>query len=328
MFSNAGVVEKGGEVSILDSNYDNLRNVFDANVLGAFLCAKHAARVMIPARKGSVVFTSSVASVTHGDVPHEYTASKHTVVGIDEKEKVEEYMCEIANLKEAQLGAKDVAEAALYLASDKSNLSLRPQSSRPHRPQPLTSSDTITPSRQRLHLSAQSAETQMPIAFGVLTCVVSCDRRPPVRYAKAAIKAALAMKILQPQIASRNMKKHSRRTITTRSRKESRKSKRPTSAQPSSVSRRSGSRRHSTAPPLSAVRTLSGIGRRKTGKGEIRNFDFDPHIVRTFVKIPYFPFPVFLSPDPGQCAETADSGGAVSDDASQSGGGLRTAELR
>nr|GMC90383.1 secoisolariciresinol dehydrogenase-like [Ipomoea batatas] len=122
MFSNAGVVEKGGEVSILDSNYDNLRNVFDANVLGAFLCAKHAARVMIPARKGSVVFTSSVASVTHGDVPHEYTASKHTVVGIDEKEKVEEYMCEIANLKEAQLGAKDVAEAALYLASDESKV--------------------------------------------------------------------------------------------------------------------------------------------------------------------------------------------------------------
>nr|GMC69479.1 hypothetical protein Iba_chr03aCG6950 [Ipomoea batatas] len=35
------------------------------------------------------------------------------------------------------------------------------------------------------------------ISFGVLTCVVSCDRRPPVRYAKAAIKAALAMKILR-----------------------------------------------------------------------------------------------------------------------------------
>ncbi|XP_031128166.1 secoisolariciresinol dehydrogenase-like [Ipomoea triloba] len=153
MFSNAGVPGKGGE-SILDSNYDNFRHVFDANVFGAFLCAKHAARVMIPARKGSVIFTSSVASVTYGDVPHEYSASKHAVVGlaknlgvemgrygvrvncvspfgvatpmlrgcigIDEKEKVEEFVCEIANLKEAKMEAKDVAEAALYLASDES----------------------------------------------------------------------------------------------------------------------------------------------------------------------------------------------------------------
>nr|GLL24687.1 secoisolariciresinol dehydrogenase-like [Ipomoea trifida] len=153
MFSNAGVSGKGGE-SILNSNHDNFRHVFDANVFGAFLCAKHAARVMIPARKGSVIFTSSVASVTHGHVPHEYSASKHAVVGltknlgvelgrygvrvncvspfgvatpmlrgyigIDEKEKVEEFMCGAANLKEAKLEAKDVAEAALYLASDES----------------------------------------------------------------------------------------------------------------------------------------------------------------------------------------------------------------
>ncbi|XP_019153593.1 PREDICTED: secoisolariciresinol dehydrogenase-like [Ipomoea nil] len=157
MFSNAGVPGKGGESSssILNADYDNFRTVFDANVFGAFLCAKHAARVMIPARNGgSVIFTSSVASVTYGDVPHEYSASKHAVVGlaknlgvemgrygvrvncvspfgvatpmlrggigIDEKEKVEEFVCEIANLKEAKVEAKDVAEAALYLASDES----------------------------------------------------------------------------------------------------------------------------------------------------------------------------------------------------------------
>nr|GMD27153.1 secoisolariciresinol dehydrogenase-like [Ipomoea batatas] len=41
-------------------------------------------------------------------------------IGIDEKEKVEEFMCGAANLKEAKLEAKDVAEAALYLASDES----------------------------------------------------------------------------------------------------------------------------------------------------------------------------------------------------------------
>ncbi|KAA8518489.1 hypothetical protein F0562_015963 [Nyssa sinensis] len=153
MFNNAGVTGDT-DPSILASNYEDLKKVFDVNVFGAFLGAKHAARVMIPAKKGSILFTSSVASVTYGDVPHAYSVSKHAVVGLTknlcvelgkygirvncispfgvatpmlrkamgltEKEKTEEFVSQIANLKGEILEPEDVAKAALYLGSDES----------------------------------------------------------------------------------------------------------------------------------------------------------------------------------------------------------------
>ncbi|XP_059281076.1 short chain aldehyde dehydrogenase 1-like [Lycium ferocissimum] len=132
MFSNAGIPGKL-DSTILKSEYENFKSVFDVNVFGALMCAKHATRVMIPAKKGSIIFTSSVASVTYGDAAHTYLASKHAIVGlaknlgvelgqhgirvncvspigvgtpmlrnclgIKEKEKVQEFVSEIANLK-------------------------------------------------------------------------------------------------------------------------------------------------------------------------------------------------------------------------------------
>ncbi|KAK1404187.1 secoisolariciresinol dehydrogenase-like [Heracleum sosnowskyi] len=134
------------------TDYQDFKRVFDVNVFGAFLCAKHAARVMVPARRGSILFTSSVASVTYGDVPHAYSASKHAVLGLaknlcvemggygvrvncvspfgvvtpmlmkglgaTDKGKVEEFVAGIANLKDATVEAEDIAAAALYLGSD------------------------------------------------------------------------------------------------------------------------------------------------------------------------------------------------------------------
>ncbi|THF99898.1 hypothetical protein TEA_019496 [Camellia sinensis var. sinensis] len=118
--------------------------------------AKHAARVMIPAKKGTILFTSSISSVISGCLAaHAYTASKHAIVGLTknlcvelgqygirvncispfavatpmmlnnmacgwEKQKAEAVFSETANLKEAMLESEDVAEAALYLASDES----------------------------------------------------------------------------------------------------------------------------------------------------------------------------------------------------------------
>ncbi|WOG93895.1 hypothetical protein DCAR_0313183 [Daucus carota subsp. sativus] len=151
MFANAGITGLP-DPRISATTYQNFKSVFDTNVLGAFLCAKHACRVMVPARRGSILFTSSVASVVHGDVPHAYCASKHAVLGLaknlcvemgshgvrvncvspfgvvtpmlmkglgmSDKEKVEDFIAEIANLKEATVEAEDVAAAALYLGSD------------------------------------------------------------------------------------------------------------------------------------------------------------------------------------------------------------------
>ncbi|XP_049389346.1 short chain aldehyde dehydrogenase 1-like [Solanum stenotomum] len=153
MFSNAGIPEElDSTISKID--YEIFKNVFDVNVFGALMCAKHASRVMIPSKKGSIIFTSSMASVTCTGAVHTYLASKHAVVGlaknlgvelgkhgirvncvspfcvptpmlknglgIDEKEKIEEFVCEIANLKETILDVEDVAQATLYLASDES----------------------------------------------------------------------------------------------------------------------------------------------------------------------------------------------------------------
>ncbi|EEF35464.1 short chain aldehyde dehydrogenase 1 [Ricinus communis] len=155
MFSNAGVA---GNVypSIVDTENEDFKRVFDINVFGAFLAAKHAARVMIPAKKGCILFTCSYLSVSCFQAIHPYVASKHAILGLSknlsvelgqhgirvncvspfvvitpmmrkamgvmeaEKEKLQEVVSASANLKNVMLEAEDIAEAALYLVSDES----------------------------------------------------------------------------------------------------------------------------------------------------------------------------------------------------------------
>ncbi|CAI9264870.1 unnamed protein product [Lactuca saligna] len=123
------------------------------NTFGSFLGAKHAARVMIPAKRGVILFTSSIASVVSGESPHSYTVSKHAVVGLMknlcvelgqygirvncispgsvstplltnamglEKTAVDDIVCASSVLKEVVPTAEDIAEAAVYLGSDAS----------------------------------------------------------------------------------------------------------------------------------------------------------------------------------------------------------------
>ncbi|KAK4271125.1 hypothetical protein QN277_019862 [Acacia crassicarpa] len=151
-YSNAGVFGNPN-TSILDLNEDFFNKVFSINVYGCFLVAKHAARVMIPEKKGCIIFTASLASVSHGAVAHEYVASKYAVVGLTKnlsvelgehgirvncvspymvaspmvvrdmgmkKEDVEKVFSEAGNLKGVILKAEDVAEAVMYLGSDES----------------------------------------------------------------------------------------------------------------------------------------------------------------------------------------------------------------
>ncbi|OAY42957.1 secoisolariciresinol dehydrogenase isoform X1 [Manihot esculenta] len=151
MFNNAGI-EGDAEPTILACSEENFKRVFDVNTFGAFLGAKHAARVMIPAKKGCILFTSSLASVCC-IASHAYTASKHAVVGLAknlcvelgqygirvniispyavaspmlerglkmEKKEAEEFISSTANLKGVVLEPEDIAHAALYLGSDES----------------------------------------------------------------------------------------------------------------------------------------------------------------------------------------------------------------
>ncbi|KAI4364048.1 hypothetical protein MLD38_020191 [Melastoma candidum] len=159
IFNKAGILGNGDpRVSAIDAT--DLRNVFKVNTFRAFYGAKHSARVMVPAKRGSVLFTSSFRSVTSGLMPHAYLASKHTIVGLTKNlcvelgkhgirvncispygvatpmlmdflesqgggdssgmTKIENWLHTSANLKEGLPEVKDIAEAALYLASDES----------------------------------------------------------------------------------------------------------------------------------------------------------------------------------------------------------------
>ncbi|CAM8961398.1 unnamed protein product [Rhodiola kirilowii] len=149
MFNNAGIADDI-KPSILESTVDDFFKVVKVNLVGPFLGTKHAARVMIPAKSGSIITTGSVCSVMGGSETHAYTSSKHGVVGLVRNAAVElgrhgirvncvspslvltkltrrqfgvdeESIGKVySGLKGVVLTAEDVAEAALFLASDAS----------------------------------------------------------------------------------------------------------------------------------------------------------------------------------------------------------------
>ncbi|KMZ63468.1 Short-chain dehydrogenase reductase 1 [Zostera marina] len=81
MVNNAGI--SGPNITdIREYNMTDFNKVFDVNVNGVFLGIKHAARIMIPRRKGSIISIASVASKVGGLGSHGYAGSKHAVVGL------------------------------------------------------------------------------------------------------------------------------------------------------------------------------------------------------------------------------------------------------
>ncbi|KAF2323781.1 hypothetical protein GH714_036898 [Hevea brasiliensis] len=67
---------------IRNVDLSDFKKMFNVNVKGTFLGMKHAARVMIPINKGSIISLCSVSSTTGGVGPHAYTGSKHAVLGL------------------------------------------------------------------------------------------------------------------------------------------------------------------------------------------------------------------------------------------------------
>lgn len=156
MVNNAGIAEPPCP-DIRNFELSELEKVFDVNVKGSFLGMKHAARVMIPKEKGSIVSVCSVSSALGGMGPHAYTGSKHALLGLTrnvaaelgkygirvncvspysvatqmamahlpEDERTEDAMIGFrnfvggnANLVGVELTVDDVANAVLFLASD------------------------------------------------------------------------------------------------------------------------------------------------------------------------------------------------------------------
>ena len=69
--------------SILDLDMKEFGNTMAVNVGGAAATIKHAARVMVARKtRASIICTASVAGSFAGCAGHDYTASKHGLVGL------------------------------------------------------------------------------------------------------------------------------------------------------------------------------------------------------------------------------------------------------
>ncbi len=80
MFNNAGIVGTVGPISSTPA--DEWKLTMDILLNGVFYGMKHAARVMQPQGSGSIISMASTAGIMGGLGPHCYTAAKHGVVGL------------------------------------------------------------------------------------------------------------------------------------------------------------------------------------------------------------------------------------------------------
>ena len=80
MFNNAGIVGAVGPIATTPAN--EWQATLDVLLNGVFYGMKHAARVMQPRMKGSIISMASTAGILGGLGPHAYCAAKHAVVGL------------------------------------------------------------------------------------------------------------------------------------------------------------------------------------------------------------------------------------------------------
>ncbi|MXV89070.1 MAG: SDR family oxidoreductase [Acidimicrobiia bacterium] len=80
MYNNAGIVGARGPIDQIPAPEWGF--TIDVLLHGTFYGMKHAARVMKPRRTGSIISMASTAGVIGGLGPHAYAAAKHAVVGL------------------------------------------------------------------------------------------------------------------------------------------------------------------------------------------------------------------------------------------------------
>ena len=79
LVANAGVTRDGLLMRMSDEDFDA---VIDTNLAGAFRCARRAVKGMIKARKGRIIFISSVVGLYGSPGQTNYSASKAGLVGL------------------------------------------------------------------------------------------------------------------------------------------------------------------------------------------------------------------------------------------------------
>ncbi|KAI9180048.1 hypothetical protein LWI28_000611 [Acer negundo] len=155
MYNNAGVACRSSP-SVVDLDLEVFDKVMGINVRGVLAGIKHSSRVMIPRRSGSILCTASITGVLGGLAQPTYSVSKSAVIGIVksaaaelcrygirincispfaiptafvmeemnllypgvENPQIVEMLQNTGALQGANCEAIDVANAALYLASD------------------------------------------------------------------------------------------------------------------------------------------------------------------------------------------------------------------
>ncbi|MEE2683051.1 MAG: glucose 1-dehydrogenase [Actinomycetota bacterium] len=154
LVNNAGIVGARGPISEIPT--EEYYATMDVLLAGTFFGMKHAARIMQPQGSGSIVNLASTAGVQGGLGPHVYAAAKHAVVGLTKNvaaelcrygirvnciapgstatplvakahlddhnalDEVEQRLKRLSPVKDRPGMPIDVANAALYLASEES----------------------------------------------------------------------------------------------------------------------------------------------------------------------------------------------------------------
>ena len=80
LYANAGV--SGGFRNFLELSAQDWMDVLSVNLIGVYLSIKHAARIMVPKKKGAIVCTASVAGLRSGAGGAPYSASKAGVISL------------------------------------------------------------------------------------------------------------------------------------------------------------------------------------------------------------------------------------------------------
>ena len=80
VWANAGI--SGGWTPLDEQTADYWAEILRVNLIGAFLAVKHASRAMIPAGRGSIICTASVAGIRSGAGGPAYSASKAGVISL------------------------------------------------------------------------------------------------------------------------------------------------------------------------------------------------------------------------------------------------------
>jgi NAD(P)-dependent dehydrogenase (short-subunit alcohol dehydrogenase family) len=125
LFNNAGI-SADDDVSVLDTSLEAWQRVQDVNLRSVFLCCKHGIPHLLDGGGGSVINTASFVAVMGAATSQiSYTASKGAVLALSRELYASDPAKAARRLVHVPMGrfaeAREVAAAALFLASDESS---------------------------------------------------------------------------------------------------------------------------------------------------------------------------------------------------------------